>query len=145
MGGEDEPEGSAVRAEDTATNVVSRSFAPGDLPELRHVVARLAAEAGLPGIRGQDLVLAVDEIASNALRHGGGTGRLELWTAEDKLWFRVTDRGPGLPSDLAPSLPEPNRPNGRGLWLASAVTDVFTLASGPDGTTVTAAMLIPST
>src|SRR5262249_19219404 len=96
--------GPAARRSGGRQRLLSRRFGRHDLPPLRQIVARLATAVGLPDSRRRDLVLAVDEIASNALRHGGGHGRLELWTTADMVWFQVTDDGPGLPSDTVPAL-----------------------------------------
>ena len=41
---------------------------------LRHLVAARARAAGLGRVRGEDIVLAVNEIATNSIRHGGGSG-----------------------------------------------------------------------
>jgi hypothetical protein len=51
-------------------------FGPGSLAGLRALVAERAADAGLDPARAADLVLAVDEVATNSLRRDGGRG---LW------------------------------------------------------------------
>jgi serine/threonine-protein kinase RsbW len=121
---------------------VSLDFGSADLPALRQLVDARARSAGLPVARRQDAILTIDEIASNAVRHGGGTGRLELWAARGWFWFRVADDGRGLPVGIRPALPDPAQPNGRGLWIASHLADQLTVDSGPDGTTVTGAFLV---
>lgn len=125
-------------------SAVSVAFASDDLPSLRRLVDAHGHTAGLSATRLQDAVLTVDEIASNAVRHGGGNGRLELWHAPGWFWFRVADDGRGLPRGVRPSLPEPSQPNGRGLWIASRLADQLTVDSGPSGTTVTGAFSVPS-
>src|SRR4029453_12727343 len=52
------------------------SFELASLAELRGLVAGHAEAAGLDPARTADLVLAVDEVATNSLRHGGGRGTL---------------------------------------------------------------------
>lgn len=121
---------------------VSLDFGSADLPALRQIVDAQAQSAGLPVARRQDAVLTIDEIASNAVRHGGGAGRLELWAARGWFWFRVADDGRGMPAGIRPSLPGPAEPNGRGLWIASRLADQLTVDSGPGGTTVTGAFLV---
>jgi anti-sigma regulatory factor (Ser/Thr protein kinase) len=116
---------------------VSLEFAFADLASVRHLVDTHAVSAGLDEGQRRDAVLAVDEIASNAVRHGGGSGRLDLWHSPGWLWFRVVDRGDGLPDGVGPSLPGPSQPNGRGLWIAKRLADQLTVDTGPDGTTVT--------
>jgi anti-sigma regulatory factor (Ser/Thr protein kinase) len=127
---------------DAETAHVSVAFAVDDLPALRRLVNARALSAGLSERRRSDAVLAVDEIASNAVRHGGGSGTLDLWFVQGWLWFRVVDGGAGLPPGGGPALPGPAQANGRGLWIARRVTDRFTVDSGPGGTTVTGAFAV---
>jgi anti-sigma regulatory factor (Ser/Thr protein kinase) len=122
---------------------VSVDFASGDLPALRQLVDAHARRAGLSRAQCQDAVLAVDEIAANAVRHGGGSGTLSLWPAPGWFCFRVQDSGRGLPPDVAPHLPDPAQPNGRGLWIATHLTDELTIHSGPSGTTITGRFALP--
>jgi len=56
-------------------------FRAGDLRRVRQAVAEWAARAGLRGQRAGDFVVAVHEIAANAVRHGSPTGRLGLHVA----------------------------------------------------------------
>ena len=46
------------------------------LAAVRMLVRHAAAEAGFGEIRAGDLVLAADEVATNSIRHGGGSGVL---------------------------------------------------------------------
>jgi anti-sigma regulatory factor (Ser/Thr protein kinase) len=124
--------------------LLSESFDGGQLAVLRRSVSKHAAEVGLVDTRRQDFVLAVDEVITNAVRHGGGNGRLEVWVAEGRLWFRVSDAGPGFSAALPAHAPEPTLPGGRGLWITSTVTDDLSIATGPLGTTVTGAMVLPA-
>jgi len=123
--------------------LLSQSFDGGQLAMLRRSVSKQATEVGLRDARRQDFVLAVDEVVTNAVRHGGGRGRLEVWVADGRLWFRVSDAGPGLATPLPARAPEPTLPGGRGLWITNHVTDDLTIATGPLGTTVTGAMALP--
>jgi hypothetical protein len=54
-------------------------FATGSLYLLRQAVAVHAAAAGLGEESARDVMLAVNELASNAVRHGAGRGRLRMW------------------------------------------------------------------
>ena len=38
-------------------------------------------------------MLAVDELAANSIRHGGGRGVVRLWTEDGALVCDVRDRG----------------------------------------------------
>jgi anti-sigma regulatory factor (Ser/Thr protein kinase) len=68
------------------------------------------------------VVLAVHELAANAVRHGGGAGRVQLRTADGALHCVVSDAGPatidgharaGTAVAVQPWLFKP----GHGLWL----------------------------
>ncbi|MEU7744872.1 ATP-binding protein [Nonomuraea sp. NPDC049158] len=118
--------------------VLCTGFAQGRITALRRLVSERAAGEGLAGKRLEDFVLAVNEITTNAVLHGGGSGRLRLWWHEDRLWCEVTDEGPGLPpgwTDAAHTPPE-HEPRGRGLWLTRLLCDQVTVVSGPGGTSV---------
>jgi anti-sigma regulatory factor (Ser/Thr protein kinase) len=110
---------------------------------LRSAVAAHAAELGA-GAALSDTVLVAHELSSNAVRHGGGAGRLRLWRASDHLYCQVTDAGPGLsdPEHAGTSRPPPSIPGGRGLWIARQMAELR-IDTGPNGTTVTAAIAIP--
>ncbi|MBB6343934.1 ATP-binding protein [Nonomuraea muscovyensis] len=114
-------------------------FARGRITVLRRAVTTYAAGMGLTGRRLEDFVLAVNEITTNAVLHGGGRGRLRLWARDGRLWCEVTDEGPGLPPGWMGSARTPSRydPGGRGLWLTRMLCDHVTIVSTPGGTSVT--------
>lgn len=103
---------------------------------LRHRVASRAGHAGLSGDRLADFVVAVNELITNAVRHGGGAGHLRLWRNGEEVVCMVTDRGEGIPAGASYARPAPNDPGGRGLWLAAELTDTIEVTSGQDGTAV---------
>ena len=70
------------------------TFGIDDLIRLRSAVAAYAAELGAGG-KGEDVVLIAHELASNAVRHGGGAGRLRLWRDDYRLLCRVSRHRPG--------------------------------------------------
>jgi hypothetical protein len=59
--------------------LLTESFDHSSITALRHVVASRVGDAGLTGERLDDFVVAVNELLTNAVRHGGGLGRLALW------------------------------------------------------------------
>lgn len=93
---------------------------------------------GLTGDRLDDFVVAVNELLTNAVRHGGGRGRVTLWCADDSVVCEVSDTGTGLPDTTPerPVRPVATQPGGWGLWLAEELTDTFALITGNGGTTV---------
>src|SRR5216683_1269436 len=70
-------------------------FDGDSLYALRAAVAAHGLQAGLAEGRLGDLVLAVHELAANAVRHGGGRGRLQIWDTGGMLRCEVTDDGAG--------------------------------------------------
>lgn len=122
-------------------------FTMADLARLRLRVTRRSEDAGLCEPRLSDFVLAVHEVASNAVVHGGGKGRLHLARTAVGLRCVIADSGPGLPRVrpcASATLPDGEEAeNGRGLWLAQALTDHFDLAACEAGTTVTMVALLP--
>jgi serine/threonine-protein kinase RsbW len=114
-------------------------FDHSTITALRHAVASCAARAGLTSGRLDDFVVAVNELLTNAVRHGGGHGRLTLRHTGDQVICEVNDSGPGLTAPFGgdpPARPAADQPGGWGLWLAEELTDHFEITSGPAGTTV---------
>ncbi|MER7366640.1 ATP-binding protein [Nonomuraea wenchangensis] len=119
--------------------VLAVVFARGHITSLRRTVAEHAAREGLAGPRLEDFVLAVNEITTNAVVHGGGRGTLRLWSQAGRLWCEISDEGPGLPPGwtAAERPPAGLESGGRGLWLTRTLCDQVMIVSGPRGTTVT--------
>ena len=126
------------------------SFDHLNLTPLRHALAAQVAVCGLAGHALDDFILAVNEIAANAVTHGGGgDARLRLWCEGDQLRCEISDDGPGL-ADERPTggqvadLPPPLlSERGRGLWLARQLCGLA-IDSGPLGTTVGIATTRPA-
>jgi anti-sigma regulatory factor (Ser/Thr protein kinase) len=123
-------------------------FDGGTLPALRGAVRAEALAAGMPRHRTADVVLAVHELAANAVRHGGGSGRAQLWVAEAALHCMVSDAGRGGDDGHAHAWSRVAvRPwlfqLGHGLWLVRGVADQLTAAPGPGGSQVTAVFALP--
>jgi anti-sigma regulatory factor (Ser/Thr protein kinase) len=106
------------------------------LPSIRRLVSREAARAGFTTRPIADLVLAVNEVATNSVQHGGGSGTLRIWRDGGVLVCEVRDRG-HLDDPLADRRrPSPGQEGGRGLWLANQLCDLVQLRSFSSGTTV---------
>ena len=104
--------------------------------EVRAFVATHASAAGLVGERASDLVLAVHEVATNSVRHGGGTGELTIWRDGDTVLCEVQDAG-CITDPLADrTAPNFESESGRGLWLANSLCDLVQLRSLPGRTIV---------
>jgi anti-sigma regulatory factor (Ser/Thr protein kinase) len=118
--------------------LLSEAFDHSRVTALRHAVTSAAGTAGLGGDRLDDFVVAVNELLTNAVRHGGGSGHVGVWLDGDSVVCEVSDHGGGLPPNLAdhPARPAPDQPGGWGLWLAGRLTDTFAVTSGNGGTVV---------
>ncbi|MEC4019779.1 ATP-binding protein [Streptomyces sp. H27-D2] len=120
-------------------------FTAADLPKLRTGIGECAALAGLCDTRRADFVLAVHEVACNAVEHGGGGGRLLLSSHDGTLHCRITDNGPGFSADLIPPQPPgiESGEGGRGLWLTRELTDRLEIAAaGAVGAVVTLVVVL---
>src|ERR1700759_5739791 len=80
-------------AADGESPALDQAFDSDSLYSLRAAVAAHGSQAGLSDGRTRDLVLAVHELAANAVRHGAGQRRLRLWAADDAVRCEVTDQG----------------------------------------------------
>ncbi|MEV6520412.1 ATP-binding protein [Longispora sp. NPDC051575] len=116
--------------------VVSAPFTIDELARTRLLVFEAARLAGLAEARGQELVLAVNELVVNVVRHGGGTGTLTTHVGREGLTVEVADTGPGLPETLPSTLPDPGQTSGRGLWLVRTLFPGTRWTSTPRGLTV---------
>jgi anti-sigma regulatory factor (Ser/Thr protein kinase) len=106
------------------------------LADARYLVYARAADAGLSTDRTNDLVLAVHEILTNSVRHGGGAGVLRIWQDEGSLVCEVEDGG-AIADPLADRRkPDPNEPGRRGLWMANQLCDLVQIRVRAAGTVV---------
>ncbi len=111
-------------------------FAGGSLGDVRQLVSDFAAQSGLTHERSAGLVTAVNEVATNSVRHGGGEGVLRLWTGAEWLLCEVADRG-SIADPLADRRPPRlAQRGGRGLWIANQICDLVQVRSSNDGTVV---------
>jgi anti-sigma regulatory factor (Ser/Thr protein kinase) len=89
----------------------------------------------MSGSRVLDVVLAVQELAANAVRPGAGRGRLRMWAQDGTLCCQVL--AGALPSagreEEAGADPGWSYTKGHGLRLARQVADQMSLESGPSG------------
>ena len=124
--------------------VFAVEFDASTLSQTRQQVSRAAGQCGMPGAQIDDFAIAVNEIMTNAVRHGGGCGRIRLWRTTAGLGCEISDAGPGGPPERfnGHRLPPTTATGGRGLWLARHLCDTFGVDSGGTGTTVRMTMTI---
>lgn len=159
-------------ARSSAPPALDLAFDSRTLYALRAEVRAHAHRAGLPESRSADVVLAVHELAANAIRHGAGRGRLRMWNIAGALHCQVDDEGPPASSDQArpgaghadsgatnadsgvtnaehasgSSLTMMNAwlaMPGHGLWVVRQVADHMQVLSGPPGTQAMIAFNLP--
>jgi anti-sigma regulatory factor (Ser/Thr protein kinase) len=148
--------------------LLDQEFDSGTLYALRAAVQAHAGQAGLPEDRTGEVVLAIHELAANAIAHGAGHGRLRMWERAGALSCEIADAGPvgaGRPTGPSPggagrpTGPSPGgagRPtgpseaadpwpaaDGHGLWLVRQVADQLDLRSGPRGTRAVVTFALP--
>jgi anti-sigma regulatory factor (Ser/Thr protein kinase) len=136
--------------------LLEQAFDAGSLYAVRAAAAAHASQAGLPPARVHDLVVAVHELAANAVRHGAGQGQLRIWADDGALHFQVTEGQPAG-DGAGRAAADPGSPDGQaalqaagwqiehghGLWLVHQVADQARLDAGPGGSTATVTFLLP--
>jgi serine/threonine-protein kinase RsbW len=117
---------------------VNLTLAPtsSSLPELRQAVAGIVG--GVDDDLIADVLLALDEAVSNAVRHGSRGGRsVEVSVDADGEWVEMSVRDGG-PTPRLPRLPAEPPPvlhtGGRGLWLILQLVDEVRLQRVGEGT-----------
>ncbi|SDE98310.1 Anti-sigma regulatory factor (Ser/Thr protein kinase) [Blastococcus aurantiacus] len=116
--------------------VLRGTYGPEDLRPTRRTVASFARSCGLSVERSEALELAAAELATNSVRHGGGSGSLAMWRTDDAAVVEFSDRGQ-LTEPLAGRRPPgAERSGGWGLYLVNQLCDLVQVRSGSWGTTV---------
>ena len=119
------------------TNAVLRgSYGAADIPATRRTVAQYARSAGLSEEQVEVLELAASELATNSVRHGGGTGTVAMWLEPGAVVVEFSDSGrvsDPLTGRLTPSL---EQEGGRGVHLVNQLCDLVQLRSSDRGTVV---------
>lgn len=108
----------------------------GSLHQVRRLVTDVAGAAGLSPHRVADLVLAVNELATNTCVHTSLPGRLSVWTEAAAVVCQVEDHGV-IHDPVAGRLPpDPASPHGRGLLLVHLMCDLVRVHTTARSTTV---------
>ena len=116
----------------------------GGLRGLRSAVSAHAADWGLPEAITDRLVAVATELATNAIRYGGGSGQVRLWRDGRTIGCQVSDHGPGMTDPETAGLAEVplSADHGRGLWLVRQFCDHVSIDTGEGATIVNATMSI---
>ena len=107
-----------------------------DLAPIRQFVADHAPRFGVAADRIDDYILAVNEIATNVLRHGGGKGEARMWATDRRVVCEIIDTGTATGNFLGFLRADPHSERGHGLWIARQICDLLEMRTGSAGTTV---------
>jgi len=116
--------------------VVELAFDASGLPAVRDVVTGRATLLEIDRDKVSDLALAVHELATNSLRHGGGRGVLRVWQEPEALVCEVHDAGRVEDPLVGRRIPSTRQEGGRGVWMANNLCDLVQMRSSETGTTV---------
>jgi len=121
------------------TVALDQTFARDTLYPLRRAVSDRGTRLGLDPEALNRLVIVVSELATNAVRHGGGAGRLRIWAADGYLCCEVRDAGTGIgdPDRVGTRAPDPEAISGRGMWIVRRLAAEVRISNGDAGTVVT--------
>jgi anti-sigma regulatory factor (Ser/Thr protein kinase) len=135
--------------------MLDREFGTDALAGLRQAVLGCATACGMPEDRAIDVMLAVHELAANAVRHGPGHGRLRIHVTASTLRCEISDPGPASRNGRAAAGTGGQAPSapgrapwpveqGHGLWIAHKAADHLRFTSGPHGSLITAEFTLPA-
>ncbi|MBT2388304.1 MEDS domain-containing protein [Streptomyces sp. ISL-1] len=106
------------------------------LPDARDFAVDRAKYLGLTGERVEDFALAVAELTTNSVVHGGGSGTVWVWGEGGQVLCEVRDSG-HLSDPLAGRRPPlRDQLGGRGLLMVNYLTDLVRVHTGPEGTAI---------
>ena len=112
------------------------AFGLDSLVNVRLFTTGAVLRHGLPLERLSDALVAVNELATNSVCHGGGRGRLRVWRELAHVVCEVSDDGVINEPLAGRRHPDSHREGGRGLWIVNQLADLVELRSGPGGTVV---------
>jgi anti-sigma regulatory factor (Ser/Thr protein kinase) len=116
----------------------------GDLRLVREFVASQLRATDLPASKATDLVLAVSEVAANALKHADGHGTVWCWHAAGEMVCELRDGGRITDPLAGRRLPEVDQIGGHGLWLVNRCVDLAEVRSTGDGTVTRLHVRLPA-
>jgi anti-sigma regulatory factor (Ser/Thr protein kinase) len=144
----------AASADEAGQLVLDQAFDVDRLHELRNAVLAAAVAAGMPDDQAAQVMLAVHELAANAVLHGGGAGRARLRVVGAELHCRVSDVGQRAADgqlgadgqahgDGADATTLWQVLPGHGLWLVRNIADHLSMTSSLGGSQVHAVFALP--
>ncbi|TQM84320.1 anti-sigma regulatory factor (Ser/Thr protein kinase) [Saccharothrix saharensis] len=117
-------------------DALTRRFDLDGLGTTRRLVAGFAADVGLTADQVEDLVLAVNELTTNSVVHGGGVGTLLLWREGDAVVCEVRDAGRLANPMVGRRNPGVSPRGGYGVMLVNLLCDLVRVHTRDDGTSI---------
>jgi anti-sigma regulatory factor (Ser/Thr protein kinase) len=116
----------------------------GALTTLRDFVAGRAASAGLPEVRIADLLITVNELATNTAEHTKQPGTIWMWQEDGLLVCQIDDSG-RIDDPLVGRVPPPDSVGrGRGMLIVNELSDLVRVHRRPAGTSIRVHFELPS-
>ncbi len=112
------------------------TFGAVEIPAVRRATRAWATEAGLAEEAVEGLLIAVYELASNAVEHGGGGGVARFWRWSDDLLCEVASSRRIADPLAGYRPPGTSQERGRGLWLVRQICEQVEVVNQPDGAVV---------
>jgi anti-sigma regulatory factor (Ser/Thr protein kinase) len=122
-----------LRFELAGAQSLDGSTGAAGLVDVRRRVADVGLDADLPPDRIVDLQSAVNELATNSIQHGGGSGTLRTWFDDDRVVCEIRDFG--HVTDVMTGRLRPPDGRGRGLVMVHFLADLVQRHTSPTGTT----------
>jgi len=116
--------------------VLSGVFGPDDIPATRRTVAQYARRCGLSEEQVEVLELAASELATNSIRHGGGSGTVAMWLEAGAAVVEFSDSGHVTDPLTGRFRPPLDSVGGRGVYLVNQLCDLVQLRSSARGTSI---------
>lgn len=135
------PQPTGFAAPSGATTI---EFGAAEIPAVRQSALAWALDAGMAEDAAHEFLIAIYEIASNAVEHGGGRGIGRFWSAANCLYCEVWSAQPIVNPLIAGYRPPgAAQERGRGLWLARQICERVTIRNN-GGATVQLARSVSS-
>jgi anti-sigma regulatory factor (Ser/Thr protein kinase) len=121
---------------DAPDDAQALAFDAATLVAVRQHVGDRAVAAGLSVERAGDLVVAVNEVTTNSIVHGGGHGVLRTWADDDVVTCEISDGGAITEPLAGRRRPSNGRVGGHGLWLVNQLCDLVQIRAFASGSVV---------
>ena len=128
--------GPPERAPRTGQVAVTATFTRDSVGKVCTLVRPAATRVAIAPRDIEDLLIAVSEVVTNAIRYAGGTGSITVQCLSAGLIVEIRDSGPGLPDSLVAAIPPLDFPVEGGLSRARLLCEELKILSSPLGVTV---------